>query len=132
MMIERIDHVELAMPAGGEDAARRFYGTLLGLPERPKPPNLAARGGAWFEDGAIRVHLGVEGDFRPARKAHVAFVVDDVAALRAACRDAGYETTQDEPLAGHDRIYVNDPFGNRLEFLSPAQTTSVSVPLLTS
>ena len=73
-----IDHVQLAMPAGQEDVARRFYTGVLGIPEVPKPPVLAARGGCWFEAGAVRVHLGVEDDFRPARKAHPALVVADL------------------------------------------------------
>ena len=81
MRILRIDHVQLAMPPGQEDRARRFYSELLGLPEVPKPPALAALGGAWFEDGELRVHLGVASDFQPARKAHPALIVDDLRAL---------------------------------------------------
>lgn len=104
------------MPAGEENRAREFYVGVLGLQEVPKPPELAKRGGAWFENGAVKVHLGVEDGFRPARKAHVAFIVDDVQSLNAAARAAGYEVKDDDPLEGVDRIFVFDSFGNRLEF----------------
>ena len=119
MRIDRLEHVQLAMPAGGEAEARAFYQDLFGIPEAPKPPNLAKRGGCWFERGALKVHLGVEEDFRPARKAHVAFLVDDVAALTAEVKRLGYETNEDEPLEGYIRTYVYDPFGNRLELMQP-------------
>jgi catechol 2,3-dioxygenase-like lactoylglutathione lyase family enzyme len=120
MTLEAIDHVQLAIPPGGEGEARRFYRDFLGLPEQPKPVNLARRGGCWFESAAVKVHCGVEDPFRPARKAHIAFRVDDVAGLADRARAAGFETAEDEPLAGSDRIYIYDPFGNRLEFLQPA------------
>src|SRR5882724_1289705 len=81
MRILRIDHVQLAMPAGGEQKARAFYAGLLGIPEVPKPPELARRGGAWFESGELRIHLGVDADFRPAKKAHPALQVSDLKAL---------------------------------------------------
>jgi catechol 2,3-dioxygenase-like lactoylglutathione lyase family enzyme len=115
--IKAIDHVQVAIPVGGEDVARAFYADVLGLTEVPKPPELAKRGGAWFDvsDGR-QVHLGVEADFRPARKAHIAFQVDDVKWLNQAARTAGYEVKDDDPLEGVDRIFVFDPFGNRLEF----------------
>src|SRR6201996_2910088 len=87
--IVRLDHVQLAMPPGGEAEAEAFYSALLGLVRVPKPPLLEARGGCWFGDGAVSVHLGVEEDFRPARKAHPALVVRDLAALVAALRAAG-------------------------------------------
>ncbi|HTO76960.1 MAG TPA: VOC family protein [Thermoanaerobaculia bacterium] len=116
-MILRIEHVQLAMPPGQEDRARAFYSGLLGLSEVAKPPALAARGGAWFERGEVRIHLGVETDFRAARKAHPAFLVRDLAALAARLRAAGVEVTEDGKFPGHDRIYVADPFGNRLELL---------------
>jgi catechol 2,3-dioxygenase-like lactoylglutathione lyase family enzyme len=119
MEILRIEHVQLAMPPGQEDEARAFYSGLLGIPEVPKPSALAARGGAWFERGEVRIHLGVEADFRAARKAHPAFVVRDLAALAARLRAAGVEVTEDGLFPGHDRIYVADPFGNRLELLEP-------------
>jgi catechol 2,3-dioxygenase-like lactoylglutathione lyase family enzyme len=119
MRLEVIDHVQLAMPRGEEEAARRFYGALLGLPEQPKPPELAKRGGCWFESDAVKVHLGVEEPFRPARKAHIAFKVDDVASLATRARDGGFEVVQDRDLPGHERVFIFDPFGNRLEFLRP-------------
>jgi hypothetical protein len=83
MQIPQLEHVQLAMPAGGEQAARNFYSGLLGIPEVPKPPHLAARGGCWFEDGSLKVHLGVEASFRPAKKAHPAFLVRDLTSLVA-------------------------------------------------
>lgn len=116
-MLRRIDHVQLAMPEGGEDGARAFYGGLLGMDEVPKPPNLARRGGCWFEGGEVRLHLGVEADFRPARKAHPALLVDDLGALRRRLSEAGVECRDDEPLEGFVRTYVDDPFGNRLELM---------------
>ncbi|NTF06540.1 glyoxalase [Agrobacterium rubi] len=119
MSILALDHVQLAMPAGGEEDARRFYGALLGLSERTKPDNLAARGGCWFERGAVRVHLGVEADFRPARKAHPAFLVDDLADMRKTLELTGCHVVEDEPLEGYDRLYVYDPFGNRIELMQP-------------
>ena len=119
MKIESLDHVQLAMPAGGEAEARAFYEGLLGIAERAKPANLARRGGCWFERGALKVHLGVDPDFRPARKAHLAFVVTDLPGLVAILRAAGHVLRDDEPLAGYRRVYVDDPFGNRLELLEP-------------
>jgi catechol 2,3-dioxygenase-like lactoylglutathione lyase family enzyme len=122
MKIEGIDHVQLAIPVGEEEAARAFYGALLGLTEVPKPAELAGRGGAWFERGDVKVHIGVEEDFRSARKAHVAFKVDEVRTLAEAARAAGYEVKADDPIPGVDRIFVFDPFGNRLEFQAPPPT----------
>jgi catechol 2,3-dioxygenase-like lactoylglutathione lyase family enzyme len=119
MNVTAIDHVQLAMPAGGEDRARAFYDALLGIPEQPKPPHLAARGGCWFESATVKLHLGVERDFRPARKAHPALLVDDLSSLVARLRAAGVELVDDESLEGYDRVYVYDPFGNRLELLEP-------------
>ena len=117
MKVLKIEHVQLAMPAGEEAAARAFYGDLLGLAEVPKPANLVARGGVWFESAIIRVHLGVEAGFRPARKAHVAFLVSGLDALCEQLRSNGYELRDDEPLEGFNRTYAYDPFGNRLEFM---------------
>jgi hypothetical protein len=119
MTIVAIDHVQLAMPARGEQAGRDFYTGLLGIPETPKPPELAARGGAWFESGGVKLHLGVETDFRPARKAHPALVVDDLPALVARLRAAGLNPVADTVLPG--RYFVDDPFGNRLELLPLAR-----------
>jgi catechol 2,3-dioxygenase-like lactoylglutathione lyase family enzyme len=117
MSIVGIDHVQLAMPEGGEAQARAFYVDVLRFTEVPKPANLTQRGGAWFKSGSAHVHLGVELDFHPARKAHPAFRVHHLAALRATCVAAGCAVTEDEPLAGYERFYVNDPFGNRIELL---------------
>jgi catechol 2,3-dioxygenase-like lactoylglutathione lyase family enzyme len=114
-----VDHVQLAMPAGHEADARAFYDAILGIPERKKPPELAKRGGCWFERGALKLHLGVEPDFRPARKAHPALIVEDLPALKAALERAGHRISTDEPLDGYDRIFVDDPFGNRLELMEP-------------
>jgi catechol 2,3-dioxygenase-like lactoylglutathione lyase family enzyme len=117
--VEAIDHVQLAMPAGREEEARAFYEGLLGIPEQPKPSHLAARGGCWFESDAVKVHLGVEADFRPAKKAHPALLVHHLGALVRMLSDAGVDIVDDEPLEGYDRVYVSDPFGNRLELLEP-------------
>jgi catechol 2,3-dioxygenase-like lactoylglutathione lyase family enzyme len=117
MRVIAIDHVQLAMPEGGEAQARGFYAAVLGIPEAPKPPHLAARGGCWFEQGALKVHLGVEKAFAPARKAHPAFIVEDLPALKAKLVAAGFSPRDDEPLEGYDRAYVDDPFGNRLELM---------------
>jgi catechol 2,3-dioxygenase-like lactoylglutathione lyase family enzyme len=115
--VTAIDHVQLAMPPGREEDARRFYGDPLGLPERPKPPGLAARGGVWFESPTVKIHLGVEADFRPARKAHPALLVRDLRALVAVLKAAGHAVTEDGPVDGRDRVYVDDPFGNRIELI---------------
>ena len=116
-MISGLDHVQLACPPGGEDEARAFYGGLLGLPEIEKPEPLRARGGVWFECGAHQLHLGVEEDFRPARKAHPALREASVADLRALAERLG-DVRWDEDLPGFERFYVDDPFGNRLEVLA--------------
>jgi catechol 2,3-dioxygenase-like lactoylglutathione lyase family enzyme len=117
--VTRIEHVQLAMPAGGEDLARIFYAGILGIGETQKPPRLAKRGGCWFERGELKIHLGVETDFRPARKAHVALLVADLRDLQEKLRASGYVLKEDEPLEGYHRIYVDDPFGNRIELLEP-------------
>ena len=105
----RLDHVQLAAPPGCEAEARRFFGEVLGLREVEKPPALAARGGVWFE----QLHVGVEDPFAPARKAHPAFVVDDLDALAARIGEVQW----DEAIPGVPRFYAHDPFGNRLEFV---------------
>jgi hypothetical protein len=107
------------MPAGGEELARHFYCRALGVPEVPKPTELAVRGGCWFERGDLRIHLGVERDFRPARKAHPALLVDDLPGLTATLKSLGYMPQDDEALDGYHRVYVDDPFGNRIELLEP-------------
>ncbi|HET8929539.1 MAG TPA: VOC family protein [Acidimicrobiales bacterium] len=122
MPVRLIDHVQLAMPPGGEHAARGFYTGLLGLPERPKPAHLTSRGGCWFETTTVKIHLGVESDFRPARKAHPAFLVENLGELVDRLRAARVALVDDEPLEGYDRVYAYDPFGNRLELLEPTTT----------
>ena len=121
MRLVRLDHVQLAMPPGGEERARAFFGGALGIPEVPKPPELARRGGCWFEHGELKIHLGVEKDFRPARKAHPALQVSDLAGLIGKLKELGYPVKEDEPLEGYQRVYVHDPFGNRIELLEPLQ-----------
>lgn len=116
MTITGIDHVQIAAPPGCEPAARAFYGDLLGLEELPKPEPLASRGGCWFRAGSAELHIGVEDPFAPARKAHPGFVVDDLAALRAAFAEQGVDVRDDRDLPGVERFYAEDPFGNRLEF----------------
>jgi catechol 2,3-dioxygenase-like lactoylglutathione lyase family enzyme len=107
------------MPAGGERDARAFYQDLLGIPEIAKPPHLAARGGCWFERGSLKIHLGVEKDFTPAQKAHPAFIVENLSALVTNLTGHGYAVEQDQPLEGYSRVYVCDPFGNRIELMEP-------------
>jgi catechol 2,3-dioxygenase-like lactoylglutathione lyase family enzyme len=122
MSVLGIDHILLAMPPGEEGKARAFYTGVLLLKEKVKPEALARRGGAWFTNGTIEVHLGVEKDFRPARKAHPAFVVRDLAGFIERARQHGCEIAGDEPLPGYARIFVYDPFGNRLELIEPETT----------
>jgi catechol 2,3-dioxygenase-like lactoylglutathione lyase family enzyme len=122
-VIAGLDHVQLAAPPGCEEDARRFFGGLLGLEELEKPPALAARGGAWFACGAQAIHVGVESDFAPARKAHPAFALEsaaEVGALASRLAGAGVEVRFDDELPGYRRFYASDPWGNRLEFLAPA------------
>ena len=120
MAIIKIEHVQLAMPAGREAEAREFYCRLLGMAEVRKPPELARRGGAWFESGSAKIHLGVEADFRPARKAHPALVVGDLRELVQRLRAAGVDVVED-PIEGFFRVYVDDPFENRLELMEPVR-----------
>jgi catechol 2,3-dioxygenase-like lactoylglutathione lyase family enzyme len=116
-VISGYDHVQVAIPRGGEDVARGFYGALLGMRELPKPAALAARGGCWFAGGAAVLHLGVEEPFAPARKAHPAFVVDDLDLLQARLEAAGHVCVRtDGELPGVRRFHTADPFGNRIEF----------------
>jgi catechol 2,3-dioxygenase-like lactoylglutathione lyase family enzyme len=117
----RIDHVQVAIPPGGEAAARSFYSGLLGIPEKEKPANLAARGGVWFESGALKLHAGVEKGFQPARKAHPALIVEDLPGLLERLAAASVTISRDEPLDGYDRAFVEDPFGNRIELLEPVK-----------
>ena len=114
--VRAIEHVQLAMPKGEEQRARAFYRDVLGIPERAKPPELARRGGAWFEDGTLKIHIGVEADFRPARKAHPALLVEGLADLAGRLKAAGHPVIE-EPMPGYRRIYTEDPFGNRIELM---------------
>ncbi len=120
--IVRLDHVQLAMPRGREAEAEAFYAGLLGLMRRPKPQPMAARGGCWFESesGTVAVHHGVEVDFRPARKAHPALVVRDLAALEASLGAAGVEVRPNPDAGPGNGAYVDDPFGNRIELIAEA------------
>jgi catechol 2,3-dioxygenase-like lactoylglutathione lyase family enzyme len=126
-----IDHVQLAVPAGpdAEAAAQDFYGDLLGLDRVPKPPELAVRGGCWFESGAVKVHLGVEDDFRPARKAHPALVVDGLEELVRTLEAAGHPVRRVEDVPGMPQCFVDDPFGNRIELI-PAPDPGIDVILV--
>ncbi len=114
----RLHHVQVACPRGGEDDARRFYAGALGIPEVPKPPALAARGGCWFRGDGVEVHVGVEEPFSPARKAHPAFLVDDLDAVADRVATAGFEVTWDDDFPGHRRFYTADGAGNRVELLA--------------
>ncbi|HST67912.1 MAG TPA: glyoxalase [Mycobacteriales bacterium] len=113
-MIVGLHHVQLAVPAGSEPALREFYGGVLGMTEVAKPAALAARGGAWFRSGSVELHLGIDPEFRPARKAHPALLVDDLTAVAARL-----DVRWDDLLPGYRRCYVDDPCGNRLELLAP-------------
>jgi catechol 2,3-dioxygenase-like lactoylglutathione lyase family enzyme len=113
-----IDHVQLAMPKGAEDTARRFYQDLLGMVEIPKPPELAKRGGCWFKSGVVQVHLGVENDFRPAKKAHPALRCRDYATFVARLSNAGVDVVEVDDIHGVRRSHIHDPFGNRIELIA--------------
>jgi catechol 2,3-dioxygenase-like lactoylglutathione lyase family enzyme len=115
-----IHHVQLAMPDGEDAVAVQFYGDVLGMQRVPKPDALSPRGGVWFRSGALEVHLGVEEGFQPAVKAHPAFLVTGLGALRERVESSGYKVADTVPIPGFERIYVRDPFGNRLELIEPA------------
>ena len=112
-----LDHVQLAMPKGEEAAARHFYCDLLGMVEIPKPPILAARGGCWFASGNVQIHMGVEVDFRPAKKAHPALRASGYDSLIAKLQQAGVEVTSDDSIPGTIRCHIHDVFGNRIEII---------------
>ena len=112
-----IDHVQLAMPRGEEEDARRFYCDLLGMMEVPKPPELAKRGGCWFESGGVQIHLGVENDFRPAKKAHSALRCRDYEALLQRLQAASVEVHEADDIPGVRRCHIFDCFGNRIELI---------------
>ena|ERR1700722_15908 len=117
-LVAGLHHIQLAVPAGGEAKCREFWGDLLGMTELAKPPVLAARGGCWFTGGGLEVHLGVESDFSPARKAHPGILIADLPGLAARLEAAGADVVWDDALSGYDRFHSHDPFGNRLEFLA--------------
>ena len=112
-----LDHVQIAIPEGGEPDARAFFGELLGLKELPKPPDMAARGGAWFATSGYQIHLGVDANFRPAKKAHIALNTRNLDETRARLEGAGYTTEDDKDVGGRKRFFTHDPFGNRIEFI---------------
>lgn len=116
MRVTKIDHVQLAMPRGGEEAARAFYNGLLSIHEVPKPADLATRGGCWFEDGDLKIHLGVEENFLPARKAHPALIVEDLTGLIVKLTATGLDV-ESKVVEDQLHAYIHDPFGNRIELL---------------
>jgi len=119
--IAYLDHIQIAAPEGCEAAARDFYGALLGMREIEKHESLRARGGCWFQCGSQQLHVGVEKDFRPAKKAHPAFTVSNLDELRDALLARAFKVTEDTSIPGVRRFHTEDPWGNRLEFLeSPA------------
>ncbi|MDG2306875.1 MAG: VOC family protein [Candidatus Binatia bacterium] len=120
--VEELHHIQLAMPRGREAEAIRFYEGLLGIPHLPKPPGLDAAG-AWFESGALRVHLGVDAKFTAAKKAHPGLLVTGLDDLADRLTDAGGSVVWDDRLVGFRRVYVTDPFGNRIELLEPSDGT---------
>lgn len=116
MAVTGLDHIQLAIPEGGEDKARAFFVGLLGMVEVPKPANLSPKG-CWFEGGSANLHIGIDPNFMPAAKAHPALLVDDLGGLRARLEAAGLETRDDKPVAGFARFFTDDPFGNRIELM---------------
>jgi catechol 2,3-dioxygenase-like lactoylglutathione lyase family enzyme len=123
MKISALDHIQMAIPEGGEHLARAFYIDVLGFIEQPKPDRLAKHGGVWLTSGALKLHLGVDPEFRSALKAHPALLVAGLAELTTRCVAAGYQIFTAEPLEGYQRVFVSDPFGNRIELLEPETTT---------
>lgn len=116
-IFKKIDHVQLAAPKGSEETARKFFSGVLGLFEVEKPEELKKRGGVWFEFGTFQLHIGVEEPFIPAKKAHPAFVVENLDELKKHLNECEIAFIEDDNLPGANRIHVFDPFGNRLEFL---------------
>lgn len=117
MTFRALDHVQLAIPPGEEDRARAFFDGVLGMEEIAKPATGAGRGGCWFESGPVHLHLGVDPDFTPARRAHPAIVVGDLDELVARLEAAGYEVTEGGELPGRRRVFAPDCFGNRIEWI---------------
>jgi catechol 2,3-dioxygenase-like lactoylglutathione lyase family enzyme len=122
LRVVALDHVQLAMPAGGEELAEQFYCGLLGFTVVAKPAPLAGRGGRWFASGSVQVHLGVDPEFRAARKAHPALVVEDLDAATGTLLSAGHRWVADEAVAGSRRGFTEDPFGNRIELIERARS----------
>lgn len=116
--ITGIDHIQIAAPPNAEDEARSFYGAILGMTEIQKPDSLKGRGGCWFQIGAQEVHIGIQQDFIPAKKAHPGFTVHALEPLKLRLEKAGYAIHEDTPINGRARFFTNDPFGNRIEFLT--------------
>jgi catechol 2,3-dioxygenase-like lactoylglutathione lyase family enzyme len=116
--VHHLDHVQLAIPAGGEDLARSFFVGLVGFREVEKPAPLKVRGGCWLQSGTVTVHLGVDPQFVPANKAHPAFVVERFGELEKALLGSGFAFTRDTELEGIERAFTHDPFGNRIEFIA--------------
>lgn len=112
-----IDHIQLAAPEGSEEQARVFFGEILGLKEIPKPENLRKRGGCWFQCGNQEIHIGIQEGFVPAKKAHPGLVVENLAALRESLLVHEIIIKEEPPIEGRSRFFVDDPFGNRIEFL---------------
>lgn len=123
MQIVGLDHIQLSMPRRKEAQARAFYSDTLGMPEVPKPAKLAGRGGVWFECGVVKIHLGVEDEFRAARKAHPALVVTDLRELMRTLAADGYEVLVDTGIPGVLRAFTHDPFGNRIEFIQDGKAS---------
>ncbi|MGW7370176.1 VOC family protein [Streptomyces sp. NPDC054841] len=118
-MLTALDHVQLAAPPGSEDALRAYYADALGMTEIPKPPALAANGGCWFTAGAVQLHVGIQSDFHPAKKAHPGLRVSGIEAYANRLASHGAKVVWDHDLPGHRRFFSEDPVGNRLEFLEP-------------
>lgn len=116
-MIQALDHIQLALPAGAEDQLRAFYCDLLGMTETPKPAPLAGRGGFWAVAGTLHVHFGVDPNFHPATKAHPAFIISDLTALADKLQQHGYDTIWDHALPNVKRFFTCDPVGNRIELI---------------
>lgn len=117
-MIQALDHIQLALPAGSEDALRHFYCDFLGMTEIPKPATLVGRGGFWAKAGTLQVHFGVDPDFHPAAKAHPAFIVSDLYALAKTLEKAEAHVTWDHTLHDVERFFTQDPVGNRIECMA--------------
>jgi len=117
IFLKGIDHIQIAAPPGSEDAARKFYGELLGMEEIPKPVNLKARGGCWFQCGLQEVHIGIQKGFTPAKKAHPGFTVNALDQLRLRLEEADYVSSEEPPIEGRARFFTHESSGNRIEFL---------------